>query len=950
METNQRDPLAPAAGLFVEVARALRRRMHLAAACAILCAGAGVLWLASQQPVYRARATLLLDTERSSGGVLSELAALTAPPAAAAEIAVLRSRSLAQGVVRGPHGNGTVDFTDPTNHALALDVLVDDERRTPFGELFARVGLAAAAQGRVAVRLIDVAPDAPSALRLRFVGLDRVRIDALGLFGRSVSSRELPFENDAILEAHGWRLRVLRDDTAMDGVFRVWRLDMGTAIARVQQATRVVETQRNSGVLELSVSDSTPLRAAAIANALCLAYFDQNVARGRRRASETVDFIQGQLAAQEVALEQAERDVVELQRSHPDLIDRASSSKALVTTSSEFAVRALQLGLVERSIGDALALLEAGETGALSRLGPELADPLSTGLVEQLAVLELELAGVDRPEATDRRPLLIAHAEDLAARARELELQIAALGELLVRVRSGDSSGLALLTQSPDAGVLADPLTLGLVAELARLDGDIERLGAAFTKVHPELVRARQGRDELARRIADNLAARLAGLEGLLESRQELVARAERDVAGADSTSRERTRAALSDVRRRTTAHLASRLDAVRLERAELARIGAEIDQRLGGLPEKERALADPLRRLATHTELTTFLLRSLQEAEISRASSIASAHYIDPAVLPDRRYAPRVGVGIVASLFAGLAAALGLALGLERLRRSLRGARELESATGLPVLGTIPFFERKARGGRAFLPMRDAPDGPLAEAYRSLRANLRFAVGDLAQLRTLAVTSCAPSEGKSTTNVDLAWALASAGRRVLLVDGDLRRPSVHRYLELAEGPGLAEVLTTGVPWRPLVQSTLQAGLEVLVAGRHRGAAGELLSGGRSLALLDELQAEYDMVVFDLPPALVVADVETFAHRLDALLLLYREDGLPRQAVESAVRRLRQSGAKLVGTILNAARATASDEGGYYGAAYGSHYYAPDDQKAALPSRRSRRPVGEEVA
>ena len=86
------------------------------------------------------------------------------------------------------------------------------------------------------------------------------------------------------------------------------------------------------------------------------------------------------------------------------------------------------------------------------------------------------------------------------------------------------------------------------------------------------------------------------------------------------------------------------------------------------------------------------------------------------------------------------------------------------------------------------------------------------------------------------------------------------------------------------------------------------------------------------------------------AHRLDALLLLYREDGLPRQAVESAVRRLRQSGAKLVGTILNAARATASDEGGYYGAAYGSHYYAPDDQKAALPSRRSRRPVGEEVA
>jgi tyrosine-protein kinase Etk/Wzc len=325
--------------------------------------------------------------------------------------------------------------------------------------------------------------------------------------------------------------------------------------------------------------------------------------------------------------------------------------------------------------------------------------------------------------------------------------------------------------------------------------------------------------------------------------------------------------------------------------------------------------------------------MKSLQEAEITRASTVASADFVDPATPPRMRSAPRVGMTLVLACMAGLAAGFGLAWLRDNLRRTLNGPSELEALTGLPVLATVPDFTRGrtrvAAAGQDFIALRDDPEGTVAEAYRSLRANLRFALGDVSALRTLAATSCAPGEGKSTTNVDIAWAFASGGRRVLLVDADMRRPSVHRYLGLDRGPGLAEALSGAVDWRQVVQGTPNPQLSVLTAGQIRGVAGDALNGARAGELLDELIEGFDLVVFDLPPALAVADVETFAHRLDALLLLYRAEGVPADAVRVAVTRLRQTGANLVGSILNAYRAERGLGGDSYYGGYGYAEYGP---------------------
>ncbi len=218
---------------------------------------------------------------------------------------------------------------------------------------------------------------------------------------------------------------------------------------------------------------------------------------------------------------------------------------------------------------------------------------------------------------------------------------------------------------------------------------------------------------------------------------------------------------------------------------------------------------------------------------------------------------------------------------------------------------------------------MRDAPEGPQAEAYRQIRASLRLSLSGDDALRTLAVTSCVPGEGKTVTNADLAMVFASAGTRVLLVDCDLRKPQVHNIFELERGPGFGEVLEGHADWRGSVNHDVAHGLDVIPAGRCEARPGELLASDRALPIIDEMMAEYDLVVFDIPPAVVVADVANFANKLDAVMLLYRSGGVSGRFLEATSKRLRKAGVNLMGVIVNAVVVRAVP-GGY---GYGEYSY-----------------------
>ncbi|QDU67151.1 polysaccharide biosynthesis tyrosine autokinase [Engelhardtia mirabilis] len=937
----------------------IRKRWLAIGACAAATVAAGIGWLSLQPPVYRATATILLDQSQPTGGVLGELAALSSAPAAASEIALLRSRSLAEKTIQSPP-DGSIP-TPENPHAQrnqGLTTVVESPDQQPVRRIFDRMVGIRRGKGALHARARALADGAAEAIRVSFDGEGQIRLTPVDVAASpDDDAREArPQRPDGRYRVGGVELNLAVRGDVSRREFVVRRVSEASAVKRLLSDTRVVESQRNSGVIALTVDDSDPERAAAVANALCHNYFDLNVERGRKRASQTVGFIQSQLDEQLAALETAEHEVVDLQAENLDAIDSVATAESLIRNLSDLEVQRMRLDLQASSLSESLALLRGGDFDALGRIAQELDDPLAKSLLEQLSVLHMRLLLKGRSDGDPYALLLAQRSELLEERAGELAMQIVAVRETIQAIDDGVPGAYGFLSANSNApGITVDPLTTGYLSEIARLEGEIASLQHEFLPGYPPLAQAIAALDELRAKVRDSLRGRLTGLQRLFEDRSELAKTAALAATDLPDANARVDRAALEDLRERVERQLASRLDAVALENDELGRYVAVLEERLGNLPEQQRRLASPMRRLETHKQIAAFLLTSLQEAEITRASTVAAADFIDAAAAPDLRYSPRIGFTLMLSSVLGLGLGLGLAWLRESLRRSLQGPSELEAVTGLPVLTTVPDFKhgkhRVAKATTDFIALRDDPHGVVAEAYRSLRANLRFAVGDVNALRTMAATSCAPGEGKSTTNIDIAWAFASGGRRVLLVDADMRRPSVHRYLKLDRGPGLAEVLAGTSEWRDVARSTDNPLLSVIPAGVLRASAGDALGTTKAQELIDEFTKSYDLVVFDLPPALAVADVETFAHRLDAVLLLYRSDGLPREAVSLATTRLRQAGAKLVGCVMNAHRADRSSASDRYQGDYGYGYTdaggdggppALEGVEAALPSELER--------
>jgi capsular exopolysaccharide synthesis family protein len=195
-------------------------------------------------------------------------------------------------------------------------------------------------------------------------------------------------------------------------------------------------------------------------------------------------------------------------------------------------------------------------------------------------------------------------------------------------------------------------------------------------------------------------------------------------------------------------------------------------------------------------------------------------------------------------------------------------------------------------------------PRSPISEAYRTLRTNLDFAGLDQA-LRTLAVTSAGTGEGKTTTLANLAVVSAQGGRRVILVDADLRRPTLHELFGLDNGAGLTTVMMDeGALAAPPLQATGVEGLSVLTSGPLPPNPADLLGSRRMADVIAALAGRADQVLFDTPPVVAVTDAAVLATKVDGVLLVISAGRTRREYARSAVQRLKQVGARLVGTVV----------------------------------------------
>jgi succinoglycan biosynthesis transport protein ExoP len=285
----------------------------------------------------------------------------------------------------------------------------------------------------------------------------------------------------------------------------------------------------------------------------------------------------------------------------------------------------------------------------------------------------------------------------------------------------------------------------------------------------------------------------------------------------------------------------------------------------------------------------------------------------VDPAVAPAAATGPSRVLLIAGGAAGGVVLAVLIGLLRELLDTRVRTSEDVERVTELPLLGMI---RRDTTLSRHPLPVLDAARSPQAEAFRTLRTNLRYVELDEVA-KSIVVTSSVESEGKSTTAANLALAAASLGQRVLLVDADLRRPAVGSLFGIDDSIGLSDVLIGQVSLDDAVQDVAESGLQVLPAGAVPPNPNEMLQSRAMGALLERLHERYDLVVFDTPPLLPVSDAAVLGVQVGGVALVAASGQVQRAQLEAALRSLERVNARVVGVIVTMVPRRGSDAYGY---------------------------------
>ncbi len=356
-----------------------------------------------------------------------------------------------------------------------------------------------------------------------------------------------------------------------------------------------------------------------------------------------------------------------------------------------------------------------------------------------------------------------------------------------------------------------------------------------------------------------------------------------------------------------------------------------------------------------TSRQLYDGLLQKLKEAQVSAGLNSSNVRVVDGAAVPSRPARPNKRLNVMLGLLLGLASGVGLAFLIESLDTTVSSPEEAEAAAALPSLGVIPLSARApvrkllARSSTAAAPDHGEsqmvahfrPRSQSAEAYRALRTSLLLS-GSGTPPKTIVITSPLPQEGKTSTAINCAVVLTQMGARVLLVDCDLRRPSIHRALGMPNRTGMSTLLATGKGFESIVLKSQQIpNLWAVPAGPPPPQPAELLSSKFFLECLTKWKQEYDHIIIDTPPVLSVTDAVVLSVYADSVVLVVRSDVTTKNALRQARDLLLQVNARVTGTLLNGVDLT-SPGSYYYYYAYGygqkNRYYNESRQSESRQS------------
>ncbi|MDR7550834.1 MAG: polysaccharide biosynthesis tyrosine autokinase [Armatimonadota bacterium] len=459
-----------------------------------------------------------------------------------------------------------------------------------------------------------------------------------------------------------------------------------------------------------------------------------------------------------------------------------------------------------------------------------------------------------------------------------------------------------------------DPVVSQLRQDLTKLEVELAGLRQQFTDRHPQIIatlaRINEVKARLRRLTAERVASTTVTLNPLHQSLAGQIISLEVD------------------------------REAARAKEIALGGIVQRYVRDARAVPSNEVQLARLTRDVKVAEQTYLLLSQKLQEARIAEASIVGDLRFLDRATPPAAPVSPRTRLNALFGTLLGLMVGVAAVLTLESIDTTIKTPEEAEQVLGLPVLATIPRWEvhdRKKGAVEIMLATSEHRRAPFAEAFRHLRTSLLYLSPDR-PLRTVQVTSPGPDEGKSTVAANLAVAMAQTGRKVILLEGDLRKPTLSWAFQPRGTAGLSDLLMDGMTPGQSVHQTKIENLSFVPSGTKPPNPAELLGSQKMRALLAEQMNGAQFVVLDTPPVLPVADAAVVAPAVDGVILVVMLERTPRDAARRARQQLEAVGAKVVGIVANGVLSTRR---GYY--QYYSHYYQSDDVEDATAGKTSVR-------
>ncbi len=527
---------------------------------------------------------------------------------------------------------------------------------------------------------------------------------------------------------------------------------------------------------------------------------------------------------------------------------------------------------------------------------------------EQATIPELGSPGEESPVTSRRRAL---NDEYTRVQLRRIELSVAAQA-----IRQEQESGQDLNSMLGVALVRSDSAVQELYSRLMQVELDAQVALRSYGGKHPEVLMLDDQRVHLVARLQDAIARVAQSIQA------EHVMLLAREGELTSALARE-SDLALDQAR---TSHVYGRLE------RDAARQGRVFD----------------------------VIVDRMKEVDLTKDAGVTNVSLVEAAAAPQSPIKPNKKRALILGALLGLLMGLGLAYGLEYLDDTVKTPDDVEKRLSMPWLGYVPRM-RPARGRDGFVGLAQHtlihPSSSHTEAFRSIRTNVYFS-RPRGEMKSLMVTSAAPQDGKSIFASNLAVTVAQDGKRVLLVDADLRRPTLHKAFELDRGPGLTNMLVEGKRLEDLVQSPPDGGngklenLHILCAGSKAPNPAELLGGEAMDRFVRETREQYDMVIYDACPAMFVADAAGLASGCDGVLIVLKAAKSRRDAAERARRQLEALNGKIIGVVLNDVRPRILR---YYGS-YGYYYYdyqryykdygdkEPDTLKLVIPTAAAAKP------